>query len=104
MAGVSIKNLTRRSLLSERRVFSAIAEKVLPGWDISLVFVDAKKARALNEKLRRKKYVPNVLSYSVGEKSGEIIICPSEAKNRLLTSSRLPPASCSCYLSTGYCI
>ncbi len=63
-------------------MFSAIAEEVLPGWDISLVFVDAKKARALNEKLRGKKYVPNVLSYIVGEKSGEIIICPSEAKKQ----------------------
>ena len=97
MAGVSIKNLTRRSLRSERRVFSAIVKEVLPGWDISLVFVDAKKARTLNEKLRGKKYVPNVLSYIVGEKGAEIIICPSEAKKQA-PDYNLQPTTYNLYL------
>jgi len=81
MAGVSIQNLTRRPV-APRPVFSQIAEKVLPGWDVSLVFVGATRAKALNKKLRGKTYVPNVLSYALGAKSGEIIICLSEAKKQ----------------------
>ena len=78
MAGVSIKNLTRRPLRG-RRVFSDIAASVLSEWDISLVFVGPARARALNKQLRNKDYTPNVLSYALGNKSCEIIICPSEA-------------------------
>jgi rRNA maturation RNase YbeY len=78
MSGILIKNETRRRQ-APRAVFSKIAKEVLPRWDISLVFVAPAKARALNTQLRKKSYVPNVLSYIVGEKSAEIIICPSEA-------------------------
>ena len=89
MAGVSIKNLTRRRTAS-RAVFSKIAKEVLPNWEISLVFVSATKALELNKKLRKKNYVPNVLSYIVGEKSGEIIICLSEAKKQSLDFNLTP--------------
>ncbi len=78
MTGVSIKKLTRRPV-APRAVFHSIATDVLPSWDISLVFAGPTKARALNKQLRNKDYIPNVLSYVVGEKSGEIIICLSEA-------------------------
>jgi len=80
MANVSIKNLTRRP--SPRFAYTAVAETVLPGWDISLVFVTPAKARALNEQLRAKTYTPNVLSYEVGDKSGEILICLAEAEGQ----------------------
>jgi rRNA maturation RNase YbeY len=77
---VEIKKLTRQHLkVGAGSVFNAVAEEVLPGWDISLAFVGPAKARALNQQLREKDYIPNVLSYVVGEKSGEIIICPAEA-------------------------
>ena len=79
--GVSIQNLTRRPVTS-RLVFSAVAKNVLPGWEISLVFVGATRARALNKKLRGKNYVPNVLSYTLSDKNAEIIICPSEAEKQ----------------------
>ncbi|HCG99820.1 MAG TPA: rRNA maturation RNase YbeY [Actinobacteria bacterium] len=92
MAGVSLKNLTRRPLLNGRCMFSEIAEKVLPGWDLSLAFVGPAKARALNTQLRNKDYIPNMLSYVVGEKSGEIIICPSEAAKQA-PSFQLPASS-----------
>jgi probable rRNA maturation factor len=85
MAGVSIQNVTRTSIQSARSTFSKIAKEVLPGWDISLVFVGEKRARELNKNLRGKDYVPNVLSYSLGKKSGEIIICPLEAKRQAPT-------------------
>lgn len=56
--------------------FIKAAEYVLPDWELSLVFVGTRRARALNQALRSKDYVPNVLSYQVGYKHGEIIICP----------------------------
>ena len=82
MSEVSIQNVTRSALGRPRSVFLKVAKKVLPGWELSLVFVGEKRALSLNKKLRRKSYVPNVLSYAVGTKSGEIIICPREAKRQ----------------------
>lgn len=62
--------------------FRNAVDAVLPGWTISLVFAGETRAQTLNTKLRNKSYVPNVLSYEVGGKSGEIIICPSVAKKQ----------------------
>jgi len=81
MSTVSIKNLTRRSI-AQRAVFPSIANEILHNWDISLVFVSPARARALNFKLRKKTYTPNVLSYELGPHSGEIIICPREAEKQ----------------------
>jgi len=77
MAKVETTNLTRRSV--PRFAYTKLAADVLPDWDISLVFVGPKKAQELNMQLRKKSYTPNVLSYSLGEKSGEIFICLAEA-------------------------
>jgi rRNA maturation RNase YbeY len=80
MEGVSIQNFTRQHLkVGAGLLFNTVAHHVLPGWEISLVFVGEKRARSLNKKLRRKTYIPNVLSYALSKKSGEIIICPREA-------------------------
>ena len=81
MAGVAVKNLTRRAD-APRALFKTLGALLLPRWDISLVFVGPTMARALNKELRGKTYVPNVLSYVAGEKSGEIIICLSEAQKQ----------------------
>jgi probable rRNA maturation factor len=59
-----------------------MAQAILPGWDISLVFVGEKRAKQLNQSLRQKDYIPNVLSYVSGSKSGEIIICLSIAQKQ----------------------
>ena len=91
MAGIAIKNFTRRPT-APRVLFSAVARDVLPGWEISLAFVGATRARALNKQLRNKEYVPNVLSYTLGDKSAEIIICPSEAAKQA-PSYNLPPTT-----------
>ncbi len=80
MAKVEVTNLTRRP--SPRFAYAKVVEDALPGWDISLVFIGPAKARALNEQLRAKSYVPNVLSYEVGAKSGEILICLAEAEKQ----------------------
>lgn len=68
-----MRNFTRR--VAPGFPYSAIAEAILPGWDISLVFAGEMRAQSLNKHLRNKTYIPNVLSYEVGKKSGEIVIC-----------------------------
>lgn len=80
MASLSVRNFTRQRV--PRFAYGKIATAVLPGWDISLAFITPGKAKALNVSLRDKTYTPNVLSYEAGEKSGEIIICPSIAKQQ----------------------
>ena len=84
MAGCSIKNFPRQhSKLWATVPFSDVAKSVLPEWDISLVFAGEARARALNKKLRGKSYTPNVLSYVVGDRSGEIIIWFSEIEDQV---------------------
>ena len=80
MTRVDITNRTRRP--TPRFAYTTIAETVLPDWEISLVFVGPTQARKLNEQLRDKSYTPNVLSYEVGKKHGEIFICLAEAKKQ----------------------
>jgi len=75
---LDIRNFTRTS--PPRHPYEKIAQTILPGWDISLAFVGETRAKRLNQQLRGKDYVPNVLSYESGKRSGEIIICPSVAK------------------------
>ncbi|MDB5237389.1 MAG: Endoribonuclease YbeY, partial [Parcubacteria group bacterium] len=95
MAGtLDVRNFTRRA--APGLPYQKIAAAILPGWEISLVFSGEIRARKLNQQLRKKDYVPNVLSYETSstkkERSGEIIICPAVAKrqagdNDLSTSS-----------------
>ncbi|HUX80740.1 MAG TPA: rRNA maturation RNase YbeY [Candidatus Paceibacterota bacterium] len=80
MARVEIQNLTRRPV--PRFAYTTVAETVLPDWEVSLVFVGAKKATELNTQLRGKTYTPNVLSYALGKQSGEIFICLQEAERQ----------------------
>lgn len=95
MSGVAIKNFTRRHLEVWADVpFAKITEEVLPGWDVSLALVGAEKARELNKRLRGKTYVPNVLSYVAGEKSAEIILCPSAAVREASSHGLAPRAYC----------
>ncbi len=101
MAGISIVNLTRRK--APRLPFERAAKAILPGWDVSLAFVDPKKARALNKKLRKKTYTPNVLSYEAGKRSGEIIICLSVA-DKEASGYQLSPAMYTLYLFIHGCL
>jgi probable rRNA maturation factor len=81
MTTLDIRNFTRSSP-AKGVSFLKITEAVLPGWEISLVFAGETRAQNLNIALRKKDYIPNVLSYETGIKSGEIIICPSIAKKQ----------------------
>ena len=51
-------------------------------YDLSLAFVGDAESRKLNIAHRGKDYVPNVLSFELDEKSGEIFINPLEAKRQ----------------------
>ncbi len=92
---VDIRNFTRRA--TPRLPFQDAVAAVLPGWDISLVFAGETRAQKLNQALRKKDYVPNVLSYESGPKSGEIIICLSVA-DRQAPSYGLSPKNYCLYL------
>ncbi|MGE5541358.1 MAG: rRNA maturation RNase YbeY [Bacillota bacterium] len=80
MSRLEIRNFTRSARVNFP--FDKALEAVLPGWELSLVFAGEKRAKSLNISLRGKDYIPNVLSYVVGPKSGEIIICPEVAKRQ----------------------
>lgn len=80
MTSLSIRKLVTKGIPA--LPYAKIAEKALPGWELSLVFAGKARATSLNKTLRRKSYAPNVLSFSVGKKSGEIIICPEVAKKQ----------------------
>ena len=77
---VDIRNFTRR--FAPGFPYKDIAKAIAPGWEISLVFAGKTRAQSLNKVLRKKSYVPNVLSYVSGNKSGEIIICLEVAKQQ----------------------
>ncbi len=62
--------------------FADALSQILPGWEMSLVFVTPAEAKKLNVSLRAKDYTPNVLSYETGTKSGEVLICLSVAKEQ----------------------
>lgn len=90
MSHLEIRNFTR----SKPPVFpfAKALERVLPGWEISLVFAGERRAQTLNMRLRNKEYIPNVLSYISGKRSGEIIICPSIAKKQAASYGLSYPA------------
>ncbi len=49
-------------------------------YDVSLVFIGNKRAQTLNRTHRHKDYIPNVLSFPLGDTMGEIFINPHIAK------------------------
>jgi len=51
-------------------------------YKLSLVFIGTKKAARLNEQYRKKTYSPNVLSFPLDERNGEIFICPQVAQSQ----------------------
>lgn len=48
-------------------------------YELSLCFVGTTRARRLNQAHRHKTYVPNVLSFPLSERCGEIFLCPAVA-------------------------
>lgn len=48
-------------------------------YELSLSFIGTDRAKRLNLEYRNKDYVPNVLSFPLSEKIGDIFICPKVA-------------------------
>lgn len=48
-------------------------------YQLQLNFVGTKRAQALNQTYRQQTYIPNVLSFPLDKKTGEIYICPQIA-------------------------
>ncbi len=49
-------------------------------YDLSLVFVGDKRSQSLNKTYRGKSYIPNVLSFPLSKKQGEIFLNLKQAK------------------------
>lgn len=61
--------------------FSRMKEKVLgKNYTLSLVIVGDKRSKNLNETYRKKSYTPNVLSFPLDKKNGEIFLNLKQAK------------------------
>ena len=80
MTSLDTRNFTRSPI--PRFPYEEALKATLPDWEMSLAFAGKKRAKAMNMFLRNKDYVPNVLSYEAGEKSGEIVICLEVAKKQ----------------------
>lgn len=63
--------------------FANVKDKVLgKNYELSVVFVGKKRMRALNKKHRQKDYSTDILSFSVGDDTGEIFINPDKARTK----------------------
>jgi probable rRNA maturation factor len=61
--------------------YEAIKNAILGNsYDLTLVFIGTRRARALNLKHRKASYIPNVLSFPLTHDTGEIYITPQTAQ------------------------
>ena len=51
-------------------------------YSLSLIFHSPQSAQKMNIKYRDKKYIPNILTFEIDDKAGEIYICLSEARKQ----------------------
>lgn len=85
----SLINKTKGTL--PRVPFAAIKDAVLGAdYDLSLAFVSDKEAHEISLRTKQKDYIPNVLSFELGDDAGEIFICPAEAKHQAKDFGRTP--------------
>jgi len=78
---LSLTNNTKSNLPFGELFFTKIKIAILKkDYELSLVFVGDKKSKELNKKYRNGNYVPNVLSFPIDKKTGEIFINPNQAK------------------------
>ena len=76
---LSIVNLTKVRL--KRLPFFKLKNySVGETFEVSLVFIGEHLAKRLNKTYRGKDYTPNVLTFPLGKRSGEIFICPKRAE------------------------
>ncbi len=64
-----------------RLPFFALKEALLgKSYNLSIVIIGDKRSQTLNVMYRNKTYIPNVLSFSLDEKNGEIFLNQKQAK------------------------
>ncbi|MEN9921414.1 MAG: hypothetical protein RLZZ517_392 [Candidatus Parcubacteria bacterium] len=77
---LDFSNTTKHQLSLSETLLQEIADDILDtSYDVSIVVVGDKKARALNQEYRGKDYIPNVLSFPIDETMGEIFLNPKTA-------------------------
>jgi len=76
---LSVVNKTKGKL--PRLPFLNVKNKILGSrYELSIVFLTDKEMRIINKKYRKKDRATNVLSFSLTEKSGELLLAPSLIK------------------------
>lgn len=87
--GFSLTNKTKGT--PPRVPFARIkAEALGEDYDLSLVLVGETEARQISLRTKQKDYVPNVLAFELDQNSGEIFICPAEARREAPEFGRTP--------------
>ena len=85
-------------------LYEPIADAILgKRYVLSLVFIGKTRAASLNKTYRKKTYSPNVLSFPLDEKTGEIFICPQVAA-REAAGHNLTPAGYVAFLFIHGCL
>lgn len=99
-----IINTTKQTPFSNEAEFVAIHNSILgKKYDLSLSFVGEALAKKLNQTYRKKSYVPNVLSFPLSEKEGEIFICLNTIKKEC-KEFEMTPAQYEKYLFIHGCL
>jgi len=79
---VDILNTTKQDPLSPRSFFGLAKDEILgKNYELSLAFIGDTRSRSLNKKWRKKNYIPNVLSFPLGDDMGEVFINLRKAKS-----------------------
>lgn len=78
-SSLSIRNKTRGQV--PRLPFAAVKKDILgEAYELSVAFVTPTEAGRLARTYKKKDYEPNVLSFRLSPRSGEVVICPSVAR------------------------
>lgn len=75
---ISFINLTKKRIKTAG--FLRIYKKLLPNWELSVVFAPPFLMKQLNKTYRKKDKVANVLSFKLEEREGEIFLNVNEQK------------------------
>jgi rRNA maturation RNase YbeY len=82
-ARIEVSASNHTTLPTPRVPFRRIAEYIFDGpYTLSIAMVPARMARVLNAKYRDQSYSPNVLSFPLSDKEGEIILNLEEARRQ----------------------
>lgn len=77
---ITLKNLQKKIPIPQAKVLkaakAAFRKLGLSHRGLSIVFVGARRMRAINKKYLKHDHVTDVLTFDLGENAGEMIICP----------------------------